>query len=259
MIARTGSLILAFAYVFAGWAAPVSAEQMSLFSASAFSRGPETLVPASQPVSVAAPPAAGASLFAGREGGSLFAPLPEREFDADGATRAAILDALTPTGAKAVLAERIRHLIGRAEAGRRGYDAVQHGATRRPAKLPTRMTIAEIYRWIDNTPGQPHAIGRYQFIPATLRRLVRDLGVSEGVVFSPQLQDRLADLLLEEAGLSDYAAGRMGRQAFMNNLAKIWAGLPTSSGKSHYHGYAGNRATMTWSQFEAAMMKMSRG
>ena len=31
----------------------------------------------------------------------------------------------------------------------------------------------------------------------------------------------------------------------MDNLARIWAGLPLPSGKSAYHGYAGNRATIT--------------
>ena len=39
----------------------------------------------------------------------------------------------------------------------------------------------------------------------------------------------------------------------MHNLARIWAGLPTASGRSHYHGHAGNRATMTWARFESAM------
>jgi len=42
----------------------------------------------------------------------------------------------------------------------------------------------------------------------------------------------------------------------MNNLAKIWAGLPNSTGKSYYHGHAGNRATMTWARFRAEMEKI---
>ena len=66
----------------------------------------------------------------------------------------------------------IRNIIGQAESPRVGYDAVQHGAAIKPPKRPTDMTIGEIYDWITATPGQPHAIGRYQFIPDTLRRVV---------------------------------------------------------------------------------------
>jgi muramidase (phage lysozyme) len=115
------------------------------------------------------------------------------------------------------------------------------------------MTLAEINAWIDATPGQPHAIGRYQFIPATLRRLVRDAGLGSGTVFTPRIQDQLADMLLAEAGLNAFLDGALPQMSFMNNLAKIWAGLPNSSGRSHYHGYAGNKATMTWTHFRAEM------
>ena len=150
-------------------------------------------------------------------------------------------------------------LIGNAEAGPKGYDAVQYSAKILPPRRPTTLSIAEIYRWIDETPGQQHAMGRYQFIPKTLKRLVRDLGVDKGALFSPALQDRLAARLVEEAGLTEMEAGTLGRHQFMNNLAKIWAGLPTSSGKSHYHGYAGNRATMSWARFDAEMARIFPG
>ncbi|MEL6452578.1 MAG: hypothetical protein AAFQ19_15075, partial [Pseudomonadota bacterium] len=103
---------------------------------------------------------------------------------------------------------------------------------------------------------QPHAIGRYQFIPPTLRRLVRQAGIPPKTRFSPQVQDRLADILLAEAGLHAFLAGDMGRTGFMNNLAKIWAGLPNDTGRSHYHGYAGNKATMTWAHFDDHMARI---
>lgn len=152
--------------------------------------------------------------------------------------------------------DNLRHLIGWAEAGQGGYDAVQHGARSRPARPPTRMTIAEIYRWIDRTPGQPHAIGRYQFIPSTLRTLVAELGLSRQARFTPEVQDRLADLLLEDAGFSAFLAGRIGRHRFMENLARIWAGFPTSTGRSYYHGQAGNRAVITWEEFDSHMRRI---
>mgnify|MGYP005989645163 CR=1 FL=1 len=190
----------------------------------------------------------GASLFAGRQGGSMFEPVM-RMFPEDGEPG---LDPFRP-GLNATKAERVRHIIASAEAGRAGYDAVQHGARRKPAKRPTDMTLQEIYRWIADTPGQPHAIGRYQFIPSTLKMLVARAGISTKARFSPDVQDRLADLLLLDAGFDDLQQGQLSRTGFMNNLAKIWAGLPTSSGRSHYHGYAGNKATMTWARFEKEM------
>lgn len=190
----------------------------------------------------------GASLFAGRQGGSLFEPVLRIYPDDDDTGFEGPLP-----GPYASKAERVRHIIARAEAGRAGYDAVQHGARRKPPKRPTAMTLKEIYRWIADTPGQPHAIGRYQFIPSTLKMLVGRAGISTSARFTPDIQDRLADLLLLDAGFDDLQKGQITRTGFMNNLAKIWAGLPTSSGQSHYHGYAGNKATMTWARFEKAM------
>ncbi|MFZ5963475.1 hypothetical protein ACOXXX_11025 [Thalassococcus sp. BH17M4-6] len=190
-----------------------------------------------------------ASLFVGTEGRSLFAPPA-----ASAAQGIPTLPALRGTAIA-----QIRHLIGQAESRKHGYDAVQHGARIRPAKRPTDMTVAEILQWVRDTPGQPHAIGRYQFIPATLRSLVKRTGTPLTARFTPQLQDRLSDVLLADAGLHRFRAGEITRTAFMNNLAKIWAGLPDSSGKSYYHGYAGNRASITWAQFDAEMARIFPG
>lgn len=191
-----------------------------------------------------------ASLFIGQQGDSLFAPLPPKPVS---------LKTRTRLGPSTNAVDRIRHLISRAESRRDGYDAVQHGAKIKPPARPTDLTVAEIYQWIDDTPGQPHAIGRYQFIPSTLKRLVKRLGVKQSVRFTPRLQDQLANILLAEAGLNAFLAGKMPRHDFMNNLAKIWAGLPTTSGKSYYHGYAGNKASMTWAHFDAEMAKITPG
>jgi muramidase (phage lysozyme) len=221
-----------------------TAERASLFAKDTFAQSSKRLVHHGH----AAAPATSASLFAGQATGTLFAPIPKR----DAATPARF----SPLTASATPVQRILHLISKAEAGRDGYDAVQHGARIKPAKAPTQMTIGEIYQWIKATPGQPHAIGRYQFIPATLRRLVRAKGLSTKARFSPDVQDQLAYLLLEEAGYSKAMSGQISRKRFMNNLAKIWAGLPNSTGKSHYHGYAGNKATMTWASYDAAMKRI---
>ena len=118
------------------------------------------------------------------------------------------------------------------------------------------MTLQEIFDWIDDTPGQNHAIGRYQFIPATLRSVQAEVGAPADAHFTPALQDRLADVLLHQAGLADFMGGAMAQKAFMNNLARIWAGLPNSTGKSHYAGIAGNKAGMSWARFTREMSKI---
>jgi muramidase (phage lysozyme) len=195
------------------------------------------------------------SLFIGRSSRGLFAPFAPRDRGSSGSR----LDADAPILSNDPHAEMIRHVIANAEAGRDGYDAVQYGAKRRPARPPTQMTLGEIFAWIKATPGQPHAIGRYQFIPSTLARLVDIAGATSDDAFSPEMQDRFADILLMEAGLDAYRSGNMSRHGFMNNLAEIWAGLPNSSGRSHYHGYAGNVATMTWDRFESEMVRIFLG
>lgn len=188
----------------------------------------------------------GGSLFAGQADGGMFA-------------RAVAPPAVTSAVLRGSGVQGLRLLISQAESRRDGYDAVQHGAKIKPGKRPTQMTLGEIYTWIKDTPGQPHAIGKYQFIPPTLRRVTAVAGVREGDRFTPALQDRLADVLLRDAGIVAFRAGTLSRHAFMNNLAKIWAGLPNSSGKSHYHGYAGNKAAMTWARFDAEMARIFPG
>lgn len=190
------------------------------------------------------------SLFIGRAETGLFADPPAHEPVYDDAPYQGI-------GGADVM--HIRHLIGQAESRRDGYDAVQHGARTKPAKRPTEMTLGEIYQWVEDTPGQPHAIGRYQFIPKTLARVAQKIGARLEQRFSPELQDRLADVLLAEAGLHRFRTGTLNRAAFMNNLARIWAGLPTSSGKSYYDGYAGNKASMTWARFDTEMARIEPG
>lgn len=152
--------------------------------------------------------------------------------------------ALRLTGGAVGIAAGFRDLIAAAEAGPKGYDAINHGARSLPDRPPTQLTIGEIRAWIAATPGQPHAIGRYQVIPSTLELLVKRLGLPDSARFTPRLQDRLADSLMEDAGFSALLAGEITPEAFMQGLARIWAGLPGSDGRSVYHGHAGNRATI---------------
>ncbi len=147
----------------------------------------------------------------------------------------------------------LRNLIAHAEAGAGGYDAVQVGASVRPATIPTAMTLDEIRAWFAASPGQPHAIGRYQFIPATFERLAGTTAMPGDRVFDPDLQDSWANVLILEAGYADFVSGRLSLDAFMDDLAVIWAGLPLASGLSAYDGIAGNQATISRAAYASAL------
>ncbi|WP_323770804.1 hypothetical protein [Antarctobacter sp.] len=193
-----------------------------------------------------------ASLFVGKDTEGLFAALPDRTPPPPRQTTTGPLSGISATAL-------LRSLIAEAESGADSYDAVIHGAKVKPPKRPTDLTVQQVYDWIDATPGQPHAIGRYQFIPDTLRRLVDKVGVNPATRFDAKLQDRLADELLAEAGMLAFQRGELTRRSFMYRLAKIWAGLPLPSGESYYEGYAGNKATMTWARFDSAMAQIFPG
>ncbi len=226
------------------WPAICRAETGSLVGDGAFGQAQGLLSRSADAVEITS---TGASLFAGNAEGSLFAPFP------------AMLRQSAPLDANPDVAAHVRAIIGRAESPFAGYDAVQHGAAIKPDKPPTQMTIGEIFAWIAATPGQPHAIGRYQFIPDTLARVVEQTGARQSDRFSPAMQDRLADVLLADAGLPAFRAGQISQQRFMNNLAAIWAGLPTTSGQSKYHGIAGNRATVSLAYFRSEIAKIAPG
>lgn len=243
-----------------GWlcmaATAVAAERGSLF-APGVSATATALVDGAQPATALLPASvetdrAGSSLFAGTAGRSFFAPFPDRPR----AERTGRVGKGTPPLNGTSPVARLLSLIALAEAGPAGYDAVQMGAQVRPPRPPTHMTLGEIEAWTQATPGQPHAIGRYQFIPPTLRRSAKARGFGPNTPFSPAVQDQLALVLLEEAGLAGFQSGQMDRLTFMRNLARIWAGLPLPNGKSYYEGHAGNAATMTWATFKAGMARI---
>ena len=154
--------------------------------------------------------------------------------------------------------ERLGALIEYAESNGSGYDAIHLSAKRLPKQPPTRMTMADIFDWIRSTPGQPHAIGRYQIIPSTLAELTGRLKVPLGTRFSPDVQDKFAAGLFRTAGLSEWLSGTVTDETFMDNLARIWAGLPLESGLSAYDGKSGNRATITREEFRQTLLQVSR-
>lgn len=94
------------------------------------------------------------------------------------------------------------------------------------------------------------AIGRYQFLQATLRGLKTKLRLKDSDLFTPTLQDRLAVELMVGRGYKSWWRDKMDDANFLHNLSMEWASLPDPyrAGKSYYDGIAGNSAAYTLSE-----------
>ncbi|MFK0277425.1 hypothetical protein ACIQUG_27365 [Ensifer sp. NPDC090286] len=80
------------------------------------------------------------------------------------------------------------------------------------------------------------ALGRYQVVRTTLRKLKASLKLSGATLFDKALQDRLGVELMRGRGIDIWLAGDMSEDALINALAKEWASLPTTAGIGHYDG-----------------------
>ena len=169
--------------------------------------------------------------------------------------------------------EQLKATIRQKEAGRHGYDAWYGRGTSQspvaPPKAPTQMTLNEVLEWQNthNPAGAATtAIGAYQFVDQpnarTLSGLKREMKLRGDELFTPELQDRMADRLLERRGLSDFLNGRLPLESFANKVAREWASLPVlkpdkrngrsiSIGQSYYSGDGINKAFKGTKEFEA--------
>ena len=188
----------------------------------------------------------------------------------------------------------ILEYIGQKEGGTDGYNAVNRGfggdspggarryITRSPKDL-TQMTITEarsyqraasnvaaglnanLVNMEQNVPGgAPRggpgflAIGRFQFIPATLQEIIDKSRAPGGAIFNENAQKRCCAYLLlsNKKNLGNYLISKYdGVEHAGQDLALIWASIPLqytfrncSRGQSAYCGdEAGNRASSSTS------------
>jgi hypothetical protein len=98
--------------------------------------------------------------------------------------------------------------------------------------------------WARASGNASTAIGGYQIIYKTLRSLKQGLGLSGSERFTPELQDHLADALLQRRGLNEYREGKISKRQFALGLAQEWASLPDpATGRSVYAGDGLNAAS----------------
>lgn len=130
--------------------------------------------------------------------------------------------------------------IGRLES-KGNYNALVYG-NGTPKENPnlTNMTISEVMDYQKGMKSRGHAssaVGKYQFIRNTLAGVVKQAGIDpSSTKFTPEIQDKLATMLMEGRGLNAFLSGKITPEQFADNLAKEWASLPMSNGLSYYAG-----------------------
>ncbi|MBU2957601.1 hypothetical protein, partial [Paracoccus sp. C2R09] len=147
--------------------------------------------------------------------------------------------------------------IKRFEAGKGGYDAVwARNRTPLPSR-PTEMTICEVRDW--QLEARKHqastAIGLFQIVGGTYRRLLDGLQLPCDTPFDSRTQDMLGLALLHGRGWQEFKSGRMSVQDFAYELAGEWAAFPAPYGRnkgfSRYRGIAGNRHQIELGEYMA--------
>lgn len=141
--------------------------------------------------------------------------------------------------------KQVLNLIARAESAG-NYNAIFGEAKQQDVQL-TDMTldqVVEFQKHLNITKGHT-PVGRYQIIGSTLKSTMKKMGLSGSEKFTPQLQDKMAIVLANEAGLAAWKRGEITHNQFLGKLSQVWAGLPMDvTGKSAYESDGVNHATV---------------
>lgn len=78
------------------------------------------------------------------------------------------------------------------------------------------------------------ALGRYQIVRTTLRKIRTQLNLPGTTLFGKDIQDRLGVHLLRGRGIDKWLGGAITQNELINNLAQEWASLPTTKGTGYY-------------------------
>ena len=101
-----------------------------------------------------------------------------------------------------------------------------------------------------------YAVGRYQFIPKTLRFAVDKLGISGQTKFTNELQDHLFSTLITHKRplIREYILGKHTNiTKAVDELSKEWASVEYRNGKSYYNGIGGNAVHITRAEATKAL------
>lgn len=157
----------------------------------------------------------------------------------------------------------ILNLIGKAEGtdrGRKYNETLAYGAYIGGDVNLVGMSLRDIDDLQTNMLNHPmnkwnsSAIGRYQIVRTTLRKIKAAMNMKEDRLFDESTQDQMARYLLYYRGIDNYCKGKITAGAMVNSLAKEWASFPTVDGTGHY----GNQKNtpITVAQVKSALYKV---
>lgn len=136
----------------------------------------------------------------------------------------------------------------------RGYAGDTPGGIQRlTGKTFDNYTVQQV---MDFQHSWLFAVGRYQFIPRTLRYAVAMSEVSGSDMFTPETQDKLmaALVLYKRPAVGAYLRGDHTNLAWaLNELAKEWASIEYSHGRGFYDHIGGNRAHVSRAEVSAVL------
>lgn len=115
-------------------------------------------------------------------------------------------------------------LIKKKESYGGNYNILARDKPERNRKL-TDMTLGQLIGYQEKNKSK--AAGAYQFKPNTIRMLMRNMGLKNSDRFTPALQEKMGDKLLEYRGFSSYKRGEMPAEEFALKLAQEWASFPS--------------------------------
>lgn len=136
--------------------------------------------------------------------------------------------------------QKLSRVVASNEGGRRAFNR-GHAGDAGNAKLPEGTTVATVLqagRKKFGEKGRIWAVGRYQFIPPTLKLALKDGVISESDIISDgAVQDRLFywEITKKRPQVADYIRGTGSLNNAMLALSKEWASLPNPyTGRSYY-------------------------
>ena len=163
--------------------------------------------------------------------------------------------------------ERLKPLMDLIAEGEGDYNSVNRGrAGDTPGGIEYIMgrtfdeyTVKDVIRMQD---WMLYAVGRYQFIPSTLRFAVAMSDVDMDDKFTPEVQDRLmaALILYKRPAIGAYLRGDHNYVGWaLDELAKEWASVEYRNGRGFYDHIGGNRAHITRKEAWEVLQTIKKG
>ena len=146
----------------------------------------------------------------------------------------------------AQVVQPLTQLVGMAESDNvGGYNAANNGRSMDLGRngfkkvfgtSTSEITVGQILLAQDQR--RIHAVGRYQIIGITLKSLVRARCISGSQLFTEEVQDKAFVCLIKKnrPAVWRYISTGQGITAAANGMAREWASMPYTHGRSYYGG-----------------------